>query len=42
MSAPRKCLLIATKTGKKYTHVWDDCKDIAKKAWRGPGEVPPT
>lgn len=24
-------LVFATKTGKKYTHVWDDCKDIAKK-----------
>ena len=24
-------LVLATKTGKKYTHVWDDCKDIAKK-----------
>ena len=23
--------VFATKTGKKYTHVWDDCKDIAKK-----------
>jgi integrase len=24
-------LVFATKTGKKYTHVWDDCKDIATK-----------
>jgi integrase len=24
-------LVFCTKTGKKYTHVWDDCKDIAKK-----------
>lgn len=24
-------LVFATKTGNKYTHVWDDCKDIAKK-----------
>jgi integrase/recombinase XerD len=24
-------LVFATKSGKKYTHVWDDCKDIAKK-----------
>jgi integrase/recombinase XerD len=24
-------LVFATKTGKKYTHVWDDCKDIAKR-----------
>ena len=24
-------LVFATKTGKKYTHVWDDCKEIARK-----------
>jgi integrase/recombinase XerD len=24
-------LVFATKNGKKYTHVWDDCKEIAKK-----------
>jgi integrase/recombinase XerD len=24
-------LVFATRTGNKYTHVWDDCKDIAKK-----------
>jgi integrase len=24
-------LVFATKTGKKYTHVWDDCKEIAMK-----------
>jgi integrase len=24
-------LVFATKSGKKYTHVWDDCKEIAKK-----------
>ena len=24
-------LVFATKSGNKYTHVWDDCKDIAKK-----------
>ena len=24
-------LVFSTRSGKKYTHVWDDCKDIAKK-----------
>jgi integrase len=24
-------LVFCTKSGKKYTHVWDDCKDIGKK-----------
>jgi integrase/recombinase XerD len=24
-------LVFATKSGKRYTHVWDDCKEIAKK-----------
>ena len=24
-------LVFATEIGRKYTHVWDDCKDIAKK-----------
>jgi len=24
-------LVFGTKSGKKYTHVWDDCKDIAKR-----------
>jgi integrase len=34
-------LVFPTKSGKKYTHVWDDCKDIAKKAGAGPEKYHP-